>query len=622
MAAYFSSLKSGFAAAFFLLLPSAFSWASDLSPWSTSNQHIAEQLKVEAESRRLYQSPVWAALLHADATTPYVTNPDFLLSLPSFNLARELQLTIDFLYVGAPNNVCRFPARYLWLRQNLNTPALPVESCPEVIEFLAKAPVEKISLVFASENLAQPASMLGHVFLKLTGKNEGGIEISHAISFYTDANTLNLPKLFWDSMVVGMQGFFSLSPYQTKLRQYVDEEQRTIWEYPLTLDEAQVSLIKLHLLELKQTRLTYFFQKYNCATVVNFILAVSGKNAGSDGEWMTPRDVIKRAHRVGLIETSQVISPSRWLVRALYNQVSPQEKQAIRDHILRGDIANHIDESASDAAFIRFELARAYNQYVYFTGIHAKTTWINNDSALTAVKARLFPGKNLNVDERYNPLYTPDNGQFSIALRQEEGETSFVMNVSPVSHTLTDDNRGYFNETSLRLLSADIKWTIPNNGIKLDRLTIYNIESLTPYNTWTGGISGRFSIAKEPQRDSSLVARGTFAVSGGLGLTVRAAEDMDIYAMGGGGVAHTGKVGYFYSSLETGVVLRGIWNMKTLASLTRFDNQIDRGAYYHVARITQAKYLDRSHTLMATWERYWNQNAIVHSLTLGIKMLF
>lgn len=55
---------------------------------------------------------------------------------------------------------------------------LPRDDCSDVREFRAKAPAEQISLVFASEDLARPASMMGHAFLELAGRARSGNELS------------------------------------------------------------------------------------------------------------------------------------------------------------------------------------------------------------------------------------------------------------------------------------------------------------------------------------------------------------------------------------------------------------------------------------------------------------
>lgn len=266
---------------------------------------LVEQLQREARAQRLHESKVWHSLLHAAGTRAYVRDRNFLLSLPDFTPEAEMTRTIAFLYGGSPANVCRFPARYQFLRNRLHAPALPLQDCAEVSEFREKAPAERISLVFANENLAQPASMMGHGFLKIAGRDRSGNEVSHAISFYTE--TANIPKLLYESTVTGKPGYFTLSPYREAVEQYVNNEQRSVWEYPLQLAEPEKELLLLHLLELRQAQFTYCFQDYNCATLVYFELATAGERRDAAGR--------RQAHRPRRVcRQCRILTLDRWLV--------------------------------------------------------------------------------------------------------------------------------------------------------------------------------------------------------------------------------------------------------------------------------------------------------------------
>lgn len=613
--------KSGLVAAFFVLQSMSAS-AIAVPHYEPATQNEIAQLKVDAVAKKLHQSPEWNGLLHANKGQSNIADNNFLLSLPTFSSAKELQKTIDFLYQGTPSQVCRFPARYLWLRQHLNAPELPLDACPEVIEFRQKAPIDEIKLVFASEMVAQPASMLGHAFLKFSGQNEQGQEVSHAISFYTDTNTYNLPKLLFDSMIIGMKGYFSLSDYNEKLQRYVDEEQRNLWEYQLSLSKFQKELIQLHILELKQTNLTYFFHKYNCATLLNFILTLSGKSISDSGWSMTPKDVIKNAQQAGLIIDTRVTTPSRWLYRALATQVPVMDQRTIRQHVRQGDIAEHLNISGSKSSFIRVELAHVYNQHAYLTGDLNKTIWLANDHAITAVKAQFYSNMTLSTGNTYNPINSPEDSQVSLSTQYDGAKASVAFTVLPASHTLNDDNRSYSSESSLQLFATTL--TFPLNGEQptLERITFFDMQSLVPYDEFTGGASTRFHIAVEPQKNSLLENSRVLVISGAYGLTKRVEEDVDLYSLGGGGVSFTGLNEYGYTTIEAGAVIREVWNMKSLLTLTRTDNQVDRNSHYYSVWLSQSKYLDKSNTLNMDFKCDFNNSYNKKIIALTLKRVF
>jgi len=610
-------IKSGLIAAFFALPI----WLVSASGMPQTDEEV-DRLKEKAINEEIYKLPVWSALLHSENGHANISDANFLLSHKNFSLALELKQTIEFLYKGDPGNVCRFPARYYWLRQNLDFPELSLDSCPEVVEFRHKAPIDEISIVFASETVSQPASMLGHSFLKLSGKNDRGIEVSHAITFYTDINTYNLPKLLFDSLVIGKQGYFALSPYDEMQRRYVDEEQRNLWEYGLLLNNSQIELIRLHLLELKHTKLTYFFQKYNCATLLNFVISLTGKPMPDITWWLTPKDLIKNAQHAGLISSTRIITPSRWLFRALATQVPLLDQRAIRQQIIQGKVDNNFFQSGSEDSFIQLELAGAYNQYANHAGELNNSVWTGNEEAISKIKEHSFTGMQLSSNDKNNPINTPGDRQISVSTQNDNGEQSLMLTVLPVSHTLLDDNRGYAAESSLQLFAATLKAPLYGGPLSLDRLVFFDMESLMPHDEFTGGKSSRFHIAIEPQKNAQLENSQVFTTSGALGVTNRVVPDVDLFVFLGGGVGFKGQNGYLYTTIETGTIIREVWDMKSLLSITRTDNQIDQRSNYYTAWFSHSKFMNRNNTINLDWKLDVNETSRRSLLSFTLKNIF
>lgn len=620
---YISIKKSGFFAVFFWLL--LIFQAAIITPASgeeTSNQSIPAQLFDLAQKAALYQQPTWLALMHTANGRSNITDQTFLLSLPEFSPVRELQLTIDFLYSGSPTNVCRFPARYLWLRHNLPAPELPLDKCPDVLEFKTKVPLDEISLVFASERISQPASMLGHAFLKFSGKNYQGQDLSHAISFYTDADSINLPKLLFDSLVIGKQGYFSLSPYYENQKRYVDEELRNIWVYKLDLDPYQKELIRMHILELKQINLTYFFQKYNCATVLNFIIAVSGKDMPETGWWITPKDLIKNSQHAGLIANTEVVTPSSWFYRALADQIPSTEQSVIRGQIKQGLVVDNIDQSGSDSGYIRLQFSAAYNQYAYLDGKLNNKLWQTNEKIITENIKNYYPDKAISSGNRNNPIDSPGDSQITLTIKNEIRGNSLELTVLPVSHTLSDDNRSYASETSLQLFATTIKIPDNNGRPEIEKLVIFDMLSLIPYDEIVGGVSTHLHISDEPQLNNLLNPRRVFSTSAAIGLTKRPVNDIDFYTLFGGGIGYAQDRGYIYSTFEAGTIIREILDMKSILSLTRTDNQIDAGSHYYSISGTQSKFINKTKTLSINFKRDFNDNAQQITFAITLKNIF
>lgn len=609
--------KSGILAAFFYCL--SLPLTASASPSSSAD--LVQVLDTAARAQRLHESRRWQSLLHATGTRAYLRDSGFLLSLPNFSPEAELTQTIEFLYAGPRTNVCRFPARYRFLRSRLDAPALPLDECPDVSEFRAKAGVEYIALVFASEDIARPASMMGHSFLKLVGHDRAGNELSHAISFYTETDTINLPKLFYESLVTGKPGYFTLSPYREKLTQYVDDEQRSVWEYQLRLGELEKDVLLLHLLELKQSEFTYFFQDYNCATLLHFVLGTTSEDFEHDGYWITPRDIIKRTSEAGLISHTNVLTPDRWLIRALSEQMPVTALLATREQVSRGLSSDSWAGNNDNAGFLRLMLAEAENDYAYRNKRLDRSRWTRNREVLAEVRQAQFPDASIETGDDRNPLYAPPEKQVSVGLSSVNGKPEMRLTFLPISHTITDDNRRYFSENELLLFETSLRAS-RKGTLSLDRLTIYGIQALTPVDPLTGGISGKFRLGVEQHMDEQLQSRRAAYMIGALGLTRRFAGDIDAFVLAGGGIGYSRHKAYAYGDVQLGVLVREVYNMKTLLAFDHVIGQTDPDARYDTLRLIQSKYIDRTQTLQLEIAQTRNRHAHRSSIGLNYKRLF
>lgn len=267
-------------------------------------------LSLFAIDKNLYEDRVWKSLLHLDKNdNPSINTATFLLSYDSFSAKNELNKTIEE-FKKDSTSICKYPARYLWLSKNSNLGIkdFKLESCREFEKYRKNTNPHNISLVFVSEDVSNPTSMMGHIFFKLDGVNHKGNNVENAISFFTIIDTLNLPYLAVESTLLGMKGYFILKPYHKQVKQYTKAKNRNIWEYSLKLNDEELKLLSYHFWELKDVDIRYYFTGYNCATIVDNMLNIisSEKKKGIFNLWITPKDVIKKAASHNLIKDTKV----------------------------------------------------------------------------------------------------------------------------------------------------------------------------------------------------------------------------------------------------------------------------------------------------------------------------
>ncbi len=166
---------------------------------------------------------------------------------------------------------CRFIARFQWLKTQLNfsESQLPEKACPLFEQWSNLPHVKSVSLVFASAYMGNPASIYGHILLKI---NSEGDAFSHSLL----SPTFNFGAVVDgqdDPLIYALKGLFggyigrlSDERFYNYNHIYGESELRDLWEYELNLDQQQRERIIYHAWELLQAvDFEYYFFLDNCA---------------------------------------------------------------------------------------------------------------------------------------------------------------------------------------------------------------------------------------------------------------------------------------------------------------------------------------------------------------------
>lgn len=581
----------------------------------------------QALDKHLDQHRTWHALLHLDQATPRIQDPNFLLSQQhGFSPQQELLLTLQALLdpATATQTYCRFPARATWLSQQLNIP-LNTPDCPDLNEFLAKAPADQIDLVYASENLYSASSMMGHVLLKLSGMNDQNRSVAHAVSFYTEVKGFNLPKILYDSVIVGKKGYFALSPYAEKHRYYAEGEQRNIWTYTLRLDPEQRRLIQLHLWELRQTQLKYFFHTYNCATFTNLILAIANHpTLSASTGWVSPLDTVKLVHDGDLIAATTITPSNRAMVRILTEQQSFGWKSNFKQQLQQQSVP---EQTAGQSTLDYVKVLLSAQYYAQYLTDQQKITTEQTQQIVIANEqkiARLIPDYLIDFSEYKTPDQQPKDAQFYVGLSSEDQQYAIRLGGFAASHRLEDDNRQHMSESQLRI--ADLAVLVeaePEPRLRVDQFSLYNMSSYLPYDPLTGGLSVAFSMGYDPLYDEHLDRRHVAQVKGGLGLSHQPWSDLTLYTMANAAVAYNRRdQGFGYIEPQIGLILNTVYDGKTLIQLSQHHSLAGRQARYFETTVTQAFRLNPEMSVVFDYAHYWQKNDSQTRWGVSLKRLF
>ncbi len=282
-----------------------------------------------------------------------VTSPAFFLSnIGNHDPVAELKATLEVFNSDDVANQCRYPARYLFLVQKKAIDPIDYKAlCSEYREYTHSLPVKGMSLVYASGFLGNPASMFGHLLLRLNLDQSSRL-LDNTFNFgaIVPPQDSKLTYIF-KGVTGGYVSRFSDEPFYHHSNVYNEDELRNMWEYPLNLTDEQLELLLAHRYELREATFDYYFFTENCAYQLAYLLGLvhEGPVLETKYPWVLPIDVITAlADEANSLMGNARREPSRQqLFYDRYRQLSG-ETQAVLASFLKG--RSSIEEVLESAA--------------------------------------------------------------------------------------------------------------------------------------------------------------------------------------------------------------------------------------------------------------------------------
>lgn len=556
-------------------------------------------------SLKLYEKNEWKALLHYEDIY-YTKDNNFLLS-GGKNPKQELIETIKSFYkkqsdLKNPNEhaQCKFPARKLFIEHELKVKNLfPKVYCSNFQEYLTKAPADEISLIYVSENVKHPTSMMGHSFFKLKG-TIGNKSVSHAASFYTIIDSINIFKLAYQNFYSGMGGKFALRPYKETLLEYINED-RNVWEYQLNIDEYRRNLIYYHIWELKDVEFKYFFTSYNCSTVVYFALVLARPELYKDYTfWVSPLQTAKMLYSNNLIQQVELKPSNDWFLRMSSQQLTLGQKQYITELL---ENKKYSKLKTLNYLELQFLIAYANQQF------EAKNLEVEKFRELyTHLNSDIKNLDNvLDISSYKSPSRIPHERQFSTGFASYSKEHFLKFSFLPASHFLSDDNREYFTESDLRIF--DLSLIINKDNLYIDEFNLYSMKSYIPFEKYTKNFSYEFDIKFHRELNNEMEYNYMTRVSGGVGIDYQIHNDIHLFAMLNTGLGYD-KLNQIYLNTEPymGFMIYEIFNMKTIFQYSqRF---INKRQVYETYEVNHNLFFSKKWKLNLNLKQY---NSLIYS---------
>jgi hypothetical protein len=452
---------------------------------------------------------------------------------------------------------CNYPARtYLLLRKNEKQFQEMTAHCEQLNEFLGRVPLDNVSIVFASEQSSQPASAMGHLFLRLTGTNLAGEKADFGLSFATSLNTYNVVNLAYETLLVGRKGSLQLNKYQNLITNYVDVESRKLWQADIKLTNEQKRLLQLHVWELKQAAPYYHFVRYNCATfLLRLIAAISPDYSVGTVAFLTPLDVYRyfAAKNNGI----QLVHPAdEWLERTFRARLTATQVSDIEAAIISGTFSSYLIKSP-EAKNLNFTttlvLAQLLNhRYLKRGEISAKRARRNETILKDRIKKSDMSQTNQIAGQVRSPLLRKPDSQIEMSFAQNQDLNYAQFRYLPAAFRLGDDQGDRYTHRESRL--GEITFNINESGdVELQSAVIAAFKAFTPV---TDGFN-KFSWTFDALTDRDVISNKlTGDISFFTGKTLSVIEGIAAYGLLGGVIKiDHGQHSWGYQGAKVGLLM-------------------------------------------------------------------
>lgn len=499
-------------------------------------------------------------MLHSNNGVAQITDPAFLLSSNQFSEQKEQDLVIKLYDQDPQQAFCRYPARLTYLSEKLGF-KLHIDrydQCPELKKFLRYVPFQQLELVFASEVLSSASSMMGHVFLKASGQNFRQVQVSHSLAYFTEITTINPAKLIVESTLTGMPGFFSVRPFYKDVEQYNKKEQRNVWQFQLQGTDEQLTLLQLHIWELNQVNLTYYFQSFNCATLTLELIALLEPKVLRERELIvSPLDVVKAATKYKMIGETKVDAADLWLYHAL------------RDTMPRA-VVSELDAYLAAPAVQPDLSPPLAKTYLTLAIDQSETNQRLSKTKASQLRQQLGSTQRATLDlsQYKHPALTPQDSALGFRSRQTNRGSTLLLDFLPAGHFIHSDNRQYLSESELQIAKTTLAWTQQTGNLKLDEFAIYSLRSLSPDTSLFPLWSGEFYLGYNPVYGANSEYQSIAELSAAAGKTYSLHKDVIAFGLLGLGFTSRLSDSYAFTYGKTGLSFNLAANSKLTAEYT------------------------------------------------------
>ena len=581
--------------------------------------------------------PQWIKLLHykqPSVLDSYISSSDFFLSDSGRQSPlSELKATISALKLPsgakpAQHAQCRFPARLLFLQQHLgddfNNSLHPV-ICSHYQKWQTDAQISSISVIFASGYISNPASMYGHLFIKLNRSQNNSELLNYSLNYGAIVPDLENPVAYiLKGILGGYDAAYSDKQFYLHQHNYGEVELRDMWEYQLALTQDDINLLSAHIWELLQVRFDYYFIDENCAYHIAKLLelVLSEPIIADNSLWVIPSTVASGIASNKYLDDNLLSSvtfiPSRESTLNQYYDFLTNEQQAVASLLIKSEYDfPQADAYQSLAVKQQTQIVEVLFQYQSVIEKKFPDSKFTVENKRKLIRERLSQpmGKSLDtplLSSKTPPHMAMPESRFSMGTLHNNEQNWFLT---------TGFRLNYFDDLSTNLSQTrfsnlemlDIELISNDQKTKVLRVDLIDIDSIyTEEIDWTKRNSLAWSVrVGYEQLQNDCFDCGIYFAEGELGKSYLY-DNTIVYGMVGG-KTFVGKKDDLAVSAKVGLITEISQDVKLKIEVKKLRGVI-HGQSYDTLLNTELNYNFASH-----WEvRLFAQKA--ESSTIGLKV--
>lgn len=426
--------------------------------------------------------------------------------------------------------ICRFPARYEWLKQ---THKLKERSCPRYQKWFQTLRGDSVSLVFSSYYLNNPSSAFGHTLLRInkepSAKDGRRYELlDYGINYAANADTSNALLYAVKGLFGGFKGTFTNTPYYYKVREYNNAESRDLWEYELTLKPEQVNRLLAHVWELGPNAADYWYLTENCSYFMIALLESGDPTlplTKNMKKFVIPSDTVQVVWDTpGLVKSVKFRPSIRTEFYHRIDELVDEEKDMVAEIVLKRDIT--VLQKISNTTRKRKVLDAAidFMDYKYSVEIQKpdtpETKFKNELLVMRGQIDEISETLNITPPEIEEPHHGHGSRMMSAGPQSSRSSGNFLHFEYRFSlHDQLDPVVGYPEYAQISLFDINATYSDKLKKFELEQFSMFEVLSHSPISRFSKSLSWRFKVGADKIWDSNCFGCHGVALTGGAGFT-------------------------------------------------------------------------------------------------------